>query len=353
VMDSPEAPGSRASITFESCALFAGRRLPADIDTITGYWMQIYDVFPRKIRIEDCFFGGETLGVYVDTSVTDEHLLGLNAEATKIEMSGPETGYKCRFYRAAGGHASFPTDEVTHLLAHVYPFAADLGNDTDPTAKPNLVPAGIYRSDQIAGVPSTNIVQVTDDTSTFPGYALSTYQVTIGTSALHYGNHGGDFAWGATAPAGQYTFSLYARSTTPATLLLIARSASGIEQHRAFFLSRNAGGERYSLTFAHDPSVIARLGFVVDRLIPDGSQITVGLFMVNRGRRPSPYVFPGNALTEKFIGEYQGNAPPTGGTYRLGDRVLNTEPAPGGYVGWVCTEAGTPGTWKGFGLIQS
>ena len=44
--------------------------------------------------------------------------------------------------------------------------------------------------------------------------------------------------------------------------------------------------------------------------------------------------------------------PPTTGTWRRGDIVYNYEPSPGGYVGWVCTAAGTPGTWKGYGLIQ-
>ena len=44
--------------------------------------------------------------------------------------------------------------------------------------------------------------------------------------------------------------------------------------------------------------------------------------------------------------------PPTTGTWRRGDLVQNYEPSPGGYIGWVCTAAGTPGTWKGYGLIQ-
>lgn len=42
---------------------------------------------------------------------------------------------------------------------------------------------------------------------------------------------------------------------------------------------------------------------------------------------------------------------PTTGSWNVGDRVYNTVPSSGGYIGWVCTVAGTPGTWKGFGLI--
>lgn len=44
---------------------------------------------------------------------------------------------------------------------------------------------------------------------------------------------------------------------------------------------------------------------------------------------------------------------PATGTWALGDRVINTSPSAGGYAGWVCVTAGTPGTWKGYGVIQA
>lgn len=46
-----------------------------------------------------------------------------------------------------------------------------------------------------------------------------------------------------------------------------------------------------------------------------------------------------------------GTAAPTAGTWAKGDRVLNTSPTPGGWAGWICTAAGTPGTWRPFGAI--
>lgn len=49
---------------------------------------------------------------------------------------------------------------------------------------------------------------------------------------------------------------------------------------------------------------------------------------------------------------YAASAPSTG-TWAVGDQVYNTVPAPGGFVGWICVTAGTPGTWKGFGLIEN
>ena len=44
---------------------------------------------------------------------------------------------------------------------------------------------------------------------------------------------------------------------------------------------------------------------------------------------------------------------PTSGTYERGAIVWNTQPTAGGYIGWICVTAGTPGTWKGFGAIEA
>jgi hypothetical protein len=43
---------------------------------------------------------------------------------------------------------------------------------------------------------------------------------------------------------------------------------------------------------------------------------------------------------------------PATGTYAVGSTIYNTAPTSGGYIGFVCTVAGTPGTWKTFGLIS-
>lgn len=39
--------------------------------------------------------------------------------------------------------------------------------------------------------------------------------------------------------------------------------------------------------------------------------------------------------------------------WSVGDIVYNSNPTAGSYVGWICVTAGSPGAWKGFGLIQS
>jgi parallel beta-helix repeat protein len=47
------------------------------------------------------------------------------------------------------------------------------------------------------------------------------------------------------------------------------------------------------------------------------------------------------------------NAAPTVGVWAVGDRAEYTTPTAGGFLGAVCTTAGTPGTWKTFGAVTA
>jgi hypothetical protein len=55
-------------------------------------------------------------------------------------------------------------------------------------------------------------------------------------------------------------------------------------------------------------------------------------------------------LANATIGLY--SAAPTTGTWKRGTVIYNSAPASAGFVGWVCTASGTPGTWRTFGLIS-
>lgn len=46
------------------------------------------------------------------------------------------------------------------------------------------------------------------------------------------------------------------------------------------------------------------------------------------------------------------SAAPTTGTWSRGDRIYNTAPSAGGFIGWVCVLGGSPGTWKTWGMIS-
>jgi hypothetical protein len=47
------------------------------------------------------------------------------------------------------------------------------------------------------------------------------------------------------------------------------------------------------------------------------------------------------------------NSAPSSGTWAVGDMIWNSAVTAGGNIGWVCTTAGTPGTWKTFGAISA
>lgn len=53
----------------------------------------------------------------------------------------------------------------------------------------------------------------------------------------------------------------------------------------------------------------------------------------------------------KYLWTYAAAAPTTG-AHVVGEVVLNNAPTSGGFIGFVCTTAGTPGTWKTFGAIS-
>ena len=59
-------------------------------------------------------------------------------------------------------------------------------------------------------------------------------------------------------------------------------------------------------------------------------------------------------ISQEAAAGYKGFAlrAPTAGTYAVGDWYRNPAPVPGGTFGWVCTVAGTPGTWNEFGAIS-
>lgn len=48
----------------------------------------------------------------------------------------------------------------------------------------------------------------------------------------------------------------------------------------------------------------------------------------------------------------RASAPGTG-THAVGEVVFNVDPIATGFIGWVCVTAGTPGTWKTWGVISA
>ena len=57
--------------------------------------------------------------------------------------------------------------------------------------------------------------------------------------------------------------------------------------------------------------------------------------------------------TYRAVDMFKVGSAPTTGTWQQGDIVWNVFATAGGFAGWICTTAGTPGTWKTFGVIAA
>lgn len=91
-----------------------------------------------------------------------------------------------------------------------------------------------------------------------------------------------------------------------------------------------------------------------------GQRTSSGNVMVLRasanGTGTDALSFDDNGVNTQIAGGKKttyGTAAPTTGTWAVGDKRFNTNPTAGGSIGWVCTSAGTPGTWKTFGTIAA
>lgn len=73
----------------------------------------------------------------------------------------------------------------------------------------------------------------------------------------------------------------------------------------------------------------------------------------SNSRGKSWFKFPRGYLVGTRTIHQPGAAAPVAGAWEVGDITWNSAPTAGGTIGWVCTSAGSPGTWKTFGAIAA
>lgn len=87
-------------------------------------------------------------------------------------------------------------------------------------------------------------------------------------------------------------------------------------------------------------------------LYDDGDEINGFLWQARGAGAADSVTFYVLKANQSNVTAY-GTTAPTVGTWNQGDVVYDTTPSASGKIGWVCTTAGTPGTWKAFGAIDS
>jgi hypothetical protein len=140
----------------------------------------------------------------------------------------------------------------------------------------------------------------------------------------------------------------------PAQVELVLLSASGdVTQHSSAVTLVSGAWTKIQAVFNLAGAATPAIGVVASGpgtfYIAD-VQAAMGTVAPSTNFVPAACVMPTLYLATQSI--TCGGAAPAGGSYNVGDIVYNTAPAPGGWVGWVCTTAGSPGTWTEFGQIN-
>jgi hypothetical protein len=325
-------------------------------------WMQVYDRFPNVVSVRLCEGGGvgnfgTTYGIWVDaTSCPLSSFVNASVGTISISVEDPQQSYNLlRIYTSTvpTTPGTFPNDPAGPI--DLYPQLRRFINGYRP--KDIREPLENLYSTPIADIcggqgwndGSVAVARGTDNTT---NYVLTSETATRDGGMVQRSD---PTAWGMNQPAGEYTFSLYAKSTFGARLFAGWTPANGASVWAAVLQVPNAGAfERLSFTFWHDGSTPKQFLFACYN-VPLGATLVVGMPMINRGSQVAPYVFPGTSTVEELVRpQYFGAAPPSdpsAGWYSVGDTMWNTAPSAGGVMGWVCVAAGNPGTWKAFGAI--
>jgi hypothetical protein len=309
------------------------------------YWLEILSAFPSKLDIQNIDFGlADTSGIFLRDMAAVASGHGI------IRTNGSLFTRGLRFHLG-----TFPQDldpvnlNLPDVTSRYVAFQSrpDLGEDDvlpNEVARENLMPASIYRDEHLPSSGNGGFVQgATAETET-------EYSLRILTAAS-------DGAYDIRslpnwAPpdqqAGVYVFSLYVRTTYDGVIFFSAGPGSVQGPPK---VAVNAGAfRRVWFRFYSDGVTPQNLGIAFYN-IPKGRTLSYGLFAIHKGTIPALYLFPGNPVPRSIVRQitYLTDQPALGiGTWKVGDIVYNTNPLPGGSIGWVYTAAG----WRAFGAIS-
>ena len=194
-----------------------------------------------------------------------------------------------------------------------------LGLDSGPQWWRELNPTGL--------VDLSTVGPSKDDLST--GYSIKTYAASV-DDAYGYVNAG---SWGATVPAGEYVFSVYARGTAE----FVVDLALGGNIRKSQRINAGNAYQRVSVPFTNQPGGVSDLT-IWARHVPVGATVNVGFPAIHRGRRPSKWTFPVDdpalptqytTLETRQSTYYAMDTPPAGSHFNAGDICWNTSRGPG------------------------
>jgi hypothetical protein len=225
-----------------------------------------------------------------------------------------------------------------------------------PTAaqQKNLWPSGKQTTAGADYIATSNVSAGSAETAT--GYSLIPYTATAfpGLVSAYYKNITNSLA------RGLYTLSWHVLVNFNITMQVRFGDNAGTPNPLAIIdaipVSASPDVQRLETVFYHDGSAAHSIAFTVFAIpfADSGNPVTgvyaIGGFKLEPGLVATDFTTSGAPAQDGLIisgAIYTNNAAPsTGGPYALGDVAWNSSPAATRVAFWVCTVAGSPGTWR-------
>lgn len=153
---------------------------------------------------------------------------------------------------------------------------------------------------------------------------------SCGAYGLFIENHGSSFVTGNVIVASDRSGLVV---STIERLLVAQNAVYGSGQAQS--------GPGYGIHLINGARSVTTRGNAIDGLEPGASFEASTYYDASYGG--------GHDLEPRIL---HGPAPPTTGHWPRGSLVYDDQPVAGGHVGWVCIQAGQPGTWAAFGAIE-
>ncbi|MEK8128355.1 glycosyl hydrolase family 28-related protein [Paenibacillus filicis] len=236
--------------------------------------------------------------------------------------------------------------------------------DTDRTPSHSALPESLTNyvlssNDFSTGSWATAGVTVSTDGADISPLGTSAYVLTkgVGTTDRIFQSISG-------LPSGPNELVFYAKPGSKSSITIVCRRSSDAINLTSNTIILKPGWRKYRLRLPDLGGVNFSFNIYLDyqSASPSAGDVRLAYVGLFSGRAPSS-LLPSNSTTRKLfsandlpIGTKRisyGSNSPTSGAWERGDIVYNTTPSAGGYVGWACVTGGIPGTWKGFGLIET
>ncbi|AND75137.1 hypothetical protein pf16_214 [Pseudomonas phage pf16] len=189
--------------------------------------------------------------------------------------------------------------------------------------------------------------------------------VKISTNIIQEGNARGVFVEGTTAYL-DLVFNTIINNAEAGAVLTDVQDMKIIGNTMAQDTNVPNSGQQATGLIVSNPSNLAKTmimafntfkdnGTLQVSLNPSGNRFTgfaqiIGNIESGPGKMSDSY--PRTGHSRRIM---HGTAIPTSadGTFEVGDILYNVAPVAGGFMGWSCVTAGSPGTWKTFGAISA